>query len=295
MDYNDEPTSEGFRFVAIDVETANPNPRSICQIGFAGVTPSGEIKTLGTLIDPREPFHWDNINIHGIDDTAVRGQPTFSDILPAIRPLIEGIPLVQHSSFDSRAIAAACAAAQLPPLLASWHNSVIIARRAWPQFVGKGGHGLKHLKRKLKLDFEHHDAIEDARATAQIVLLAEQEMGLPFQQIIGRGRQKRTFSPAVTATGAPTGALLGEVAVFTGQLSISREDAATFAAAAGITVKASVTKKTTLLIVGDQDLAVLAPGQTKSTKHRAVEQLIAEGHNIRIMGETEFLRLVGKM
>ena len=63
------------------------------------------------------------------------------------------------------------------------------------------------------------------------------------------------------------------------------------ASKAGMTVKASVTRNTTLLVVGDQDLSLLA-GHTKSTKHRKAEEMIAAGHHIRIIGETEFIQLV---
>ena len=49
----------------------------------------------------------------------------------------------------------------------------------------------------------------------------------------------------------------------------------------------SVTKKTTILVVGDQDLR-LTKGQEKSSKHRKCEQLIAAGQTIKIVRETDF-------
>ena len=38
---------------------------------------------------------------------------------------------------------------------------------------GNGGHGLGKLKQVLNLDFHHHDAGEDARAAAMVVLRAQ--------------------------------------------------------------------------------------------------------------------------
>ncbi len=38
---------------------------------------------------------------------------------------------------------------------------------------GNGGHGLANLKQVLNLDFHHHDAGEDARAAAMVVLRAQ--------------------------------------------------------------------------------------------------------------------------
>ena len=49
-----------------------------------------------------------------------------------------------------------------------------------------------------------------------------------------------------------------------------------------------VTRDTTILVVGDQDIRVLA-GHDKSSKHRKAEKLIREGYSIRIIGESDFL------
>ena len=54
-----------------------------------------------------------------------------------------------------------------------WRDSVHVARAAWPELRGNGGHGLASLKQHLGLVFEHHDAGEDARAAAEVVLRAE--------------------------------------------------------------------------------------------------------------------------
>ena len=62
-------------------------------------------------------------------------------------------------------------------------------------------------------------------------------------------------------------------------------------ALAGCDVADSVTKKTTILVVGDQDLRYTR-GQEKSTKHRKAEHMIAKGAPIRIVGESDFLLMV---
>lgn len=79
--------------------------------------------------------------------------------------------------------------------------------------------------------------------------------------------------------------------VFTGSLEIPRREAADLAAAVGCEVAKSVTKQTTLLVVGDQDIRRLA-GREKSSKHRRTEALIEAGHPIRILRETDFRELV---
>ena len=52
-----------------------------------------------------------------------------------------------------------------------------------------------------------------------------------------------------------------------------------------------VTIKTTLLVVGDQDISRLA-GHKKSSAHRKVEDLIKKGVPIRILKESDFKEMV---
>jgi DNA polymerase-3 subunit epsilon len=91
--------------------------------------------------------------------------------------------------------------------------------------------------------------------------------------------------------GNPEGALAGETVVFTGALSLPRREAADLAAQAGCNVRNAVSKKTTIVVVGQQDLRKLQ-GHDRSSKHRKAEDLIFNGAPIRIVGEHDFQRLV---
>jgi len=79
--------------------------------------------------------------------------------------------------------------------------------------------------------------------------------------------------------------------VFTGTLSIGRAEAANLAAKLGLSVNASVMKKTSLVVVGDQDIRKPEWGE-KSGKHRKAEELIAKGCDILIMSESDFFALI---
>ncbi len=278
-----------YRFVALDVETANRQKSSICQVGLALVTANGNIETISILINPEQCFEDFNIHLHGIDEDAVQDAPTFVTVLQMLRPFLERHVLVQHSHFDKQAFSAASKFYDVPELRANWVDSVGIARNAWPELKSKGGHGLANLKEHLNLNFDHHNAEDDARAAAEVVLLAEIATGEDFADLASPKKQK--YQTSVAVSGNQNGALYGHVACFTGQLSMSRVEAATFAAGAGITVKSSVSKKVTLLVVGDQDISTLA-GHSKSSKHRRAEELQREGHKIKILGETDFLKLI---
>ncbi|MCU9850498.1 hypothetical protein OEZ60_21160 [Defluviimonas sp. WL0024] len=94
--------------------------------------------------------------------------------------------LIQHSGFDRRAIHGAYAAFGRESPRWRWGDSVRIARRAWPEFLDNGGHGLAHLKQRPNLDFDHHDAGDDARAAALVVLHAERRTQLVFETLLGK-------------------------------------------------------------------------------------------------------------
>jgi DNA polymerase-3 subunit epsilon len=183
-----------FRFIALDVETASRAAGSICQIGIACVAEDSSIQTYSTLINPLCDFDPFNIDLHGIGPDTVRRAPLFAAGLDTLLPLLAAHPLIQHSSFDKRAIEAACEVNNLPAPALAWNDSVTIARRAWPELRGNGGHGLANLKKVLNLSFHHHDAGEDARAAAMVVLHAERHVGTPFHEIAKPKRKTKSFS-----------------------------------------------------------------------------------------------------
>lgn len=165
------PSGE-FRFFALDVETANADRSSICQIGVACVRPDNSIETWATYVDPGT-HDWSCTRIHGITGRTVAGAPTFGQAYPLLLKALAGDVVFQHSSFDQSAISAACSKGGLPHPTWKWRDSVQVARLAWPELKGNGGHGLSALKQHLGLHFRHHDAGEDARASAEVVLRAE--------------------------------------------------------------------------------------------------------------------------
>ncbi|QEU10505.1 3'-5' exonuclease [Paracoccus yeei] len=172
-----------FRFFALDVETANNDRGSICQIGVACVRPDNSIETWMTYVDPQVDT-WVFTYLHGISARTVRGAPTFNDIMPVLRAALEGAVVYQHSGFDRSAITAACMRSSIIAPSWQWRDSVNVARSAWPELRGSGGgHGLANLKKHLRLEFDHHDAGEDARAAAEIVLLAERRQPITFPSV----------------------------------------------------------------------------------------------------------------
>ena len=177
------PPTGPFRFIALDVETAGKTIGGICQIGLCFVTGTGNLQTYSVLVDPEEPFEPFNTDLHGISAETVVSAGTFPTVYAALFDTLNTHSLVQHSTFDEKALTAACARYGLPMISSHWSNSVTIARKAWPGLKGAGGHGLANLKKHLGLEFHHHDAGEDARASATVILRAEEVLGMPFSHL----------------------------------------------------------------------------------------------------------------
>ncbi|MDX2471187.1 MAG: 3'-5' exonuclease [SAR324 cluster bacterium] len=162
-------------YIALDVETANFNRGSICQIGLAAFSETELLDSWGDYIDPEEYFSGQNIAIHGITESMVFNCSKFADILPELCKLEKSI-VAQHSGFDSGAIKEACAKYGLPVPNLVWVDSAKIARRTWPKGTFNG-YGLGELSLRLGITFQHHDAIEDAIAAGKVVLAALDSTG----------------------------------------------------------------------------------------------------------------------
>ena len=172
------------RFFSLDVETANYDPGSICQIGIGMFENRELVDTWETLLDPRSPFHWSNIRIHGITEGMVQGAPTFSEVYPVLKRLLSGNIVVHHTPFDFHAFKRAFNQNNLRPINIQWLDSARIVRHTWRQF-SKSGYNLANVANHLGIEFRHHDALEDSVAAGKIVIeacrVAEREIDEWFE------------------------------------------------------------------------------------------------------------------
>lgn len=281
-------------FIAIDVETANADMASICQIGLAKYENGILSDEWKTYVDPEDYFDNFNVSIHGIDESVVKGAPKFPELADTLRSYLEGAVVVCHTHFDRVAMNQAAQQYGISTIKCIWLDSARVARRTWKECAWKG-YGLYNVCQILGYDFKHHDALEDAKASAHILLSARDKSGIDIAGWLNRVRQPidptmSSSGSAIKREGNPEGAFYGEVLVFTGALEIPRREAADLAATIGFQVESGVTKKTTLLVVGDQDVKKLA-GHERSSKHRKAEKLIENGILIRIVKESDFKEL----
>lgn len=279
-------------FIAIDVETANADYSSICQIGIAEFKDGKVVDKWKVLINPEDYFDPFNVSIHGISEKDVENAPTFTQVYNELQEKLNDKIAVHHMPFDRIAINRACDLYDLEHTKPKWLDSAKIVRRTWTEF-SKSGYGLSNIAKFLNLTFEHHDALEDAIVAGLIVVKASEIANLTIEEWFKRvGQPIFTYnrSSVINLDGNPEGQLYGENLVFTGALSIPRSEAGLIASKIGCKVTNSVTKNTTMLVVGIQDDTKLA-GYEKSSKHRRAEELIESGISIRILSENDFVEI----
>ncbi len=170
----------GGDFIALDLETANSNAWSICQVGIAEFTGGAMSGEWMTYVDPGERFNPDNVLVHGITSAAVRGWPRLPEVAEVLRERVEGRTVVSHSQFDRLALERAFDRSGIRRLECSWLDSTQVARRAWEGF-GKRGYGLENLCRLLGYRYQRHDALGDAKAAGVVVLAAVEQTGIGLE------------------------------------------------------------------------------------------------------------------
>lgn len=281
-------------YLALDIETANADYSSICQLGFAEFHQGEIINTWKSLINPQDYFDAFNISIHGIKESDVKNAPTFKEISNEVFERLQNSTIIHHMPFDRIAFTRACNKYNLAQPKSDWVDSARIARRTWEEFSHEG-FALQNIANHLQITFHHHDALQDAIAAGKIVWEASKKSGLSIEELLERSALPlhiyKDGATKIKLDGNPEGPLFREQIVFTGSLSITRNQAGRMAAELGCNVTNSVTKKTTILVVGIQEDYKLA-GYSKSSKHRKAEELISQGHHLKILSEKDFSEIL---
>lgn len=152
MDYNS--------FTAIDFETAHGKRWSICQVGLVRVENQIITEQLSILVQPPDNYYWNNfIDIHGICPEQTADAPTFDRIWPQIEPFIKNQNVVAHNgfSFDFHCLKQALEYYDIAPPKYKGHCTYRIF-----------GDNLASLCKVYKIPLNHHDALSDAIACAEL-------------------------------------------------------------------------------------------------------------------------------
>ena len=272
-------------FTVIDFETANAQRSSPCSVAAVKVEDGQIVDTFATLIDPEQEFGEYQVRVHGITAEAVEGAPTFDLVNEMLADFIgKGGIMVSHSKFDDSVIRKTCEEQGLEPPHYIHIDSIAVLKNAWPEKYAKDGADLKTASNDWGIKLDHHNALSDAKAAAELTIRALAHTGTEIGEWVER--QHDYVDPTLdveleTKAGARAasaeGKFNGEKIVFTGELQMPRSRAQDMAAAAGLRVTTSVSKKTSFVVVGED-------AGSKKAK--------AESLGIPVLNEAEFLAMV---
>ncbi len=170
-----EITTSEMSFVAIDFETATFDRASACSVAIVLVE-SGKVTVRDSwLIRPPANYYSSRNNqIHGITPEMTADANVFSDVWSDAMNTIGDLPLVAHNaSFDVGVIRSSCEYWGIAPPDNEYYCSVKLARRAFPEI---GAWNLPKVSGYLGIDLDHHDALSDASACADITIRCAEQV-----------------------------------------------------------------------------------------------------------------------
>ncbi len=297
-------------YTVIDVELANLQPSSICQIAIQEVRNDQVIFEASSLINPKERFSPICIDIHGIEDPDVKNAPTFAQYWPIIKDHCLNTVLVAHNAiFDVSALNASLEKYHillddnLPYLC-----TMLLAKRLLPQRSAKSpkkelsdeervnyGFGLAALCNYYHIDMlKHHDAFSDVlacRCLLQKLLSCGELINADIHEF--RHPASNGLASALVAAGKAGPRTLPKIGqngvryCFTGKFSCgSRSLVAEMAEKTGGIVHCSIHLDTDYLVLGNK----LHAKASISVKEQKARQMIKQGYLLAIISEEEFLQ-----
>lgn len=328
-------------FVALDIETANADGESICEIGLVKFQQGIEVDSWSSTIRPKSspellPI---NFSLHGISQEEILSAPYLQDLWGDISKFVAGLPIVAHGATQD--ISKLLKAAQLD-IEPHWEFpsdayscSLVLSRRS-PSLIPVN-FSLRSIAQVLEIespDIERngmrvHSAESDARACGLIAVSLARTFGVESLEelsksmnvhmgtISNKGISRRAVSKSESSfwkkatPSAPDYQLMKEEvrkdgwAFFDHPLadksfvltlsmeSLSESEYVLACALVGAELKTAVSAKLDYLIEGYDESGKYKHGETGKSK-KARELIEDKGAPISIIGETEFLSLLGE-
>lgn len=156
-------------FAAIDFETANNDRSSACAVGLVRVEDGAIVAWEHRFIrPPTDYFLYADFN--GIRPQDVAGAPAFGEVWRELEPLLDGAEFIaaHNAVFDKAVLYGCCEIHKIRPPSQRFVCTVKAARACW----GLAPATLDKVCSHLGIDLNHHEALSDAMACAQIMMKA---------------------------------------------------------------------------------------------------------------------------
>lgn len=309
-------------FVALDLETATSDRSSICEIGITEVVNGVPQDPRSWLVKPVDN-RYDNMNIwiHGITPNDTTNSPSFPEVWTEVKHYLQNKTVVAHNtSFDMYALRDAFDFHKIEYPSFDYYCTLRIARYVFP---GCHSYTLDIILNHIGMDLDvHHRADSDSYGCAKLLLKCLETDGHKLNELediynfhrgtfapdvfvpqlknrtSSQSNKNYTYSEAIKDIKAGTytvdeGNYFYEKTVcFTGTCQFgSRVELLKKVAEVGGIPTNSVTTKTDVLVVGQQDYRVVGADGLSSKQKKAME-LLEKGQDIEILSEVDFLSMI---
>lgn len=159
-------------FVAIDVETANGYPSSVCAIGAVKVEGGKITQRFYELVRPEPDYYaWFCRRVHGLGPDDTDNARVFQYVWQDVMKMVGDLPLVAHNkAFDEKCLRAACRVYQLDWPGKAFYCTLKRSRLSIPRAM-ISSYSLPYVCEFFGIPFhDHHNALADAEACAKIAM-----------------------------------------------------------------------------------------------------------------------------
>lgn len=271
----------------LNVRYTDYNPELVYLVEILTVSDSQQ-NLYRTYVNPEEEiFDYGLIYEFGATANQLESAPNFPAVYEQICSLLQGQTVLYHMPSNKLALQAVCNRYGLLLPDANYINSERIVRRVWTEH-SQSGYGLGSMRAALDIPAD----LTSAEATYEIIQRAIEHTGSSLEELIELANRPRVRlrenSHIESMEGNPDGPLYGETIVFTGSLDRPRKDLRDVVVALGCNFADSLTRETTILVVGNyNNPTVLTTG--KSGKLTKAEKLNKDGKaHIEIMSSDSF-------
>jgi len=156
------------KWVAIDFETANKSRSSACSVGLVIGRGDRIEDSCRFLIKPPSNY-FEFTYIHGISWNDVRYASRFDEVWPEIFHIIKNAKVLaaHNAAFDRSVLIACCERYGISPPATPWVCTYKdVAKKLWPTLIN---HKLNTVCDHLSIKLNHHEALSDALACAEIL------------------------------------------------------------------------------------------------------------------------------
>ncbi|WP_311438079.1 exonuclease domain-containing protein [Hallella colorans] len=277
---------EKLTFTAFDFETMTSERTSACAIGIARVVDNVIVEKYYSLIKPI-PDNSENTNtfVNGISMEMVQDAPTFVELWQKIENYFKGQTIVAHGlAFDLDVLQKQI----------SFYGIGHVPCRGIDTYE-LTGYNLVDSCQKFDIPFtNHHDALADATACAEMVLVingvklpeTHEKPKNPQKTFSGKRVQHDTLQPlSEDEVENKDTIFFKRRVVLTGDLQhfSSRQQISEILRKLGADINTAISKRTEIVVVGDK------PGPSKMEK---IATLQSQGVEIKVINEQELLAIL---